>query len=269
VVQVVAGSEHFPGAAVLATSSAARAGAGMVRIDAPRRVVDHVLAHRPEAVPGSGRCQAIVVGPGTNENDPRTPDALGTIRGGLPGVIDAGALAALGRDAAGGGSSPLHREAVLTPHAGEARRLAEDRGVDPDLPPADLARSLAAATGATVLLKGAVTLVAAPPDPGADPRADEDTPIGLTSQDDATSQLATAGAGDVLAGIVGSLLAAGLPGPDAAALGALVHGRAGRIVSRDGLVPLVALEVAAALPDALATILAEADESEAAEPGDS
>jgi NAD(P)H-hydrate repair Nnr-like enzyme with NAD(P)H-hydrate dehydratase domain len=73
----------------------------------------------------------------------------------------------------------------------------------------------------------------------------------------------------VLAGIVGSLLAAGLPGPDAAALGALVHGRAGRIVSRDGLVPLVALEVAAALPDALATILAEADESEAAEPGDS
>ena len=111
------------------------------------------------------------------------------------GVLDAGALGAI---------TSAHRfgpDVVLTPHRGEAERLARRLEVDPDLPAPALARALAGATGATVLLKGAITLVA-PGDGGP-----------LRSQDDATSQLAAAGTGDVLAGVLGTLLAAGLPGP--------------------------------------------------------
>ena len=93
-------------------------------------------------------------------------------------------------------------------------------------------------------MKGAVTVIA-PPDPEAP----------LLAQDDATGYLATAGTGDVLAGILGTLLAAGLPGSRAAALAAVLHGRAGRAASHDGLVPLVALDVAERVPEVLATIL--------------
>lgn len=135
---------------------------------------------------------------------------------------------------------------VLTPHRGEAERLADRLDIDPGLPAPSLATALAAATGATVLLKGAVTVIA-PGDGGP-----------LRAQDDATPQLATAGTGDVLAGVLGTLLAAGLTGPDAAALAALLHGRAGRLASHDGLRPLVALDVAAHLPEVIGTILAGA-----------
>jgi NAD(P)H-hydrate repair Nnr-like enzyme with NAD(P)H-hydrate dehydratase domain len=157
-------------------------------------------------------------------------------------VLDAGALGAI---------TPAHRfgpDVVLTPHRGEAERLARRLEVDPDLSAPELARALAAATGATVLLKGAITLVA-PGDGGP-----------LRSQDDATSQLAAAGTGDVLAGVLGTLLAAGLPGPDAAALAALLHGRAGRLASGDGRHPLVALEVADSLPETIGSILADAQD---------
>ncbi|MDN5822044.1 MAG: NAD(P)H-hydrate dehydratase, partial [Brachybacterium sp.] len=156
------------------------------------------------------------------------------------GVIDAGALSALTTE---------HRfgpDVVLTPHRGEAERLAKRLDVDPELPGAQLAPALARATGATVLLKGAITLIA-PGDGGP-----------LRAQDDATAQLATAGTGDVLAGVLGTLLAAGLPGPDAAALTAILPGRAGRRASHDGRQPLVALDVAAHLPETIGTILAGA-----------
>ena len=73
----------------------------------------------------------------------------------------------------------------------------------------------------------------------------------LRAQDDATSQLATAGTGDVLAGALGTLLAAGLDGPDAAAAAAILHGRAGLLASSGGRLPLVALDVADRLPAAL------------------
>src|SRR5699024_10013599 len=156
------------------------------------------------------------------------------------GASDAVALAAL---------TAAHRfgpDVVLTPHRGEAERLATRLDLDPELPGALLAPALAWATGATVLLKGAVTLIA-PGDGGP-----------LRAQDDATPRLATAGTGDVLAGVVGTLLAAGLSGPDAAALAAILHGRAGRLASHGGLRPLVALDVAVHLPETIGTILAGA-----------
>ncbi|MBB5830692.1 NAD(P)H-hydrate dehydratase [Brachybacterium aquaticum] len=262
VLAIAAGSEQFPGAAVLAVSGAARAGAGMIRCLAPREVLDLVLRVRPEAVvhpvgPGRStqrilddqtlaRTSAVVVGPGLPGDDPRALRGVAMLAGEgtgpRRGVIDAGALQAV---------TAAHRfgpDTVLTPHRGEAERLARRLEVDPDLPGPELARALAAATGATVLLKGAITLVA-PGNGGA-----------LRTQDDATSYLATAGTGDVLAGILGTLLAAGLPGPDAAALAALLHGRAGRLASGGGSHPLVALEVADRLPETIGTILATAQD---------
>lgn len=272
VVEIAAGSETYPGAAVLSVSGAARAGAGMVRLDAPRGVLDLVLARRPEVVGGEGKHQARVVGSGVPEDDPRLARALADLRTGhrphertrLPGVVDAGALAEVGtgdgdrggdgdRDGDGDGDGDgaldgFHPGVVLTPHAGEAARLARSLRIDPEQPAPELARALAEATGATVLLKGAVTIIA-PSDPS-EP---------LLSQDDATSQLATAGAGDVLGGVLGALLAAGLPGPRAAALAALVHGRAARDAALGGTAPIAALDVAEHVPHAVATILAGAD----------
>lgn len=244
VVTIDAGSEDFPGAAVLSTEGAARTGAGMVRYRGPAAVRDLILQRRPEVVGTDGRRQALVIGSGLPPEDPRcragvlelrAPDAVG--------VIDAGALGAI---QAGDRFGP---RVVLTPHAGEAARLAEVLDLDPRQEPRPLAVALSRSTGATVLLKGSVTLVA----PGDDPEH-------IFSQADATPWLATAGAGDVLGGIVGTLLAAGIEGGTAAALGALVHGRAAVSASRGGIAPLVALDVADAVPVALAAILGDAAE---------
>lgn len=260
VVALAAGSEQYPGAAVLAVSGAARAGAGMVRCLAPQAVLDLVLRERPEVVghrieralggpdavdlTAVGRTDALVVGPGLPADDPRTCAGIDRLCSGTGtltrGVIDAGGLAHL---------TSAHRfgpDIVLTPHRGEAERLADRLDLDPDLPGPQLAPALAQATGATVLLKGALTLIA-PADGGP-----------LRAQSDGVAQLATAGTGDVLAGVLGTLLAAGLSGPDAATLAVILHGRAGRLASRDGLWPLVALDVAAHLPEAIGTILASA-----------
>lgn len=246
VVQITAGSSQYPGAAVLSCSAAARSGAGMVRLDAPSSVVDHVLQARPEIVGGTGQHQSAVIGSGCPGDDPRLAPALAHVREAtrphsdrpVGAVIDAGGLDAIRR------GDRFHGDVVLTPHASEAERLAEQLGVDADQAPAALARALAGATGATVLLKGSVTVIAPP-------SAEEP----LRTQDDATGQLASAGTGDVLGGLLGALLAAGLPGPEAAALAALVHGRAGVLASRGGAAPLVALDVASRIPDVVAALV--------------
>lgn len=204
VVGVWAGSLAYPGAAVLTCSAAVRAGAGMVRLAAPRRVTDLVLARRPEIVPAPGRAQALVLGPGTDPADaPRAVElrrALGAAaRDALPAVIDAGALGLLPAAMADG----VHPGAVhvLTPHAGEAAALLTALGrtrtrADVEAAPAEAARALAEATGATVLLKDTPTLIAGP------------GPGPVLSVDPGPGWLATAGSGDVLAGILGALLAA-------------------------------------------------------------
>lgn len=241
VVSIDAGSEQFPGAAVLSVSGAARSGAGMVRYRGPQAVLDLVLQRRPEVVGAEGRHQAAVIGSGLSPDDPRCRAGVLELmdpEGARTGVLDAGALGAIRP------GDRFGADTVLTPHSGEAAKLAETLDIAADQPAPALASALAEATGATVLLKGAVTVVA----DGAAPRT-------LFSQADATPWLATAGAGDVLGGIVGTLLAAGLPGARAAALGALIHGRAAQVASRAGTAPLVALDIAEALPEALAAIL--------------
>ena len=263
VVGIIAGSDHYPGAAILACSAAIHSGAGLVRYVGPRRVQDLVLAARPEVVAVDAilplpRVDAWVLGPGVADDPDQMAAILAALACGVPCVVDAGGIeAVVTARAVGKAAHELEPDALLlTPHAGELAR-ALDR-VGPGLAahpnsadaiaqdPAGAAHRLAEATRATVLLKGAVTLVA--------------TPSGqLWSQADAPAWLATAGAGDVLAGIAGTLLAAGLPADEAGAAAASVHGRAARLASPGG--PLAALDVAEALASVVASLGASLGET--------
>ncbi|MEU3574219.1 NAD(P)H-hydrate dehydratase, partial [Kitasatospora sp. NPDC036755] len=243
VVGVAAGSATYPGAALLAVAGALHGGAGAVRYVGT--AADEVVRRFPEALvteggpAGAGRVQAWVVGPGGGEGARQAlTEALAAD---VPVLVDADGLTELGRlgpDALAGRTAPT----LLTPHTGEAARLLA--GIGGGTPPAadDLAaarlttaRRLAAGYRATVLLKGSTTVVA---DPGGAVRVN---PTG-------TSWLATAGSGDVLAGLAGSLLAAGLAPLDAASVAAYLHGLAGREAAGRPGAPTTALAVADALP---------------------
>jgi len=250
VVGVVAGSPAYTGAAVLAVGGALHAGAGMVRYVGPEHPAEQVRLHWPEAVVGSGRVQAWTLGSGVDPDagDGQADAVRAGLASGLPCVVDAGALALLASDAGLRGALAGHH--VLTPHAGElARLLTAVRGgsevdrAEVEARPLAAARELAGATGATVLLKGATTVVV--PAGGGGP---------VRTARQAPAWLATAGAGDVLAGILGALLAAGLVPADAAVLAADVHGRAATRASEGG--PILASDVAAALPATVAALLA-------------
>lgn len=207
VLGVWAGSQTYPGAAVLACAAAVRTGVGLVRLQAPQRVADLVLARRPEVVPVAGSSQALLIGPGISAQDvPRAAEADAALALALgcpatpplPAVLDAGALPLLAcRLQEGARCWPWH---VLTPHAGEAASLLSDLGqaasrqqVEED--PEAAVRALSAMTGATVLLKGNPTLVSG-----------EGGQL-LVRLDPGPAWLATAGSGDVLAGVLGALLA--------------------------------------------------------------
>ncbi len=224
VVGVRTGSERYPGAAVLSVAGAGCGLAGMVRYDGG--ATDQVLAAHPETVSGAGRVQAWVVGSGGGD---QASDALTrSLEDGVPVVVDADALTATPR--------PVGRHAILTPHAGELARMLEVPREDVEAAPLRHAREAAAAYDAVVLLKGRRTVVAHP-----DGRARINTT--------GVPWLATAGAGDVLAGLVGALAAAGLEPFDAASAGAWLHGGAATLASHGG--PLRASAVAAALPQAV------------------
>jgi hydroxyethylthiazole kinase-like uncharacterized protein yjeF len=228
VVGVRAGSSRYPGAGVLSTSGAASGLVGMVRYagGAP----EAVLAAHPEVVAGEGRVQAWVVGSGGDTDAEEWLTA--TLRDDVPLVVDADALHHL--------EAPVGRPALLTPHAGE---LAAMLGVDRAEVEADqlaFARRAAREYAATVLLKGHHTLVAHP-----------DGRVRVTTT--GTPWLAVAGAGDVLGGLCGALLAAGLTAYDAGSVGAWLHGAAATYASRGG--PLSAPRVAAAIPQVVTDIL--------------
>ena len=222
VVEVVAGSDSYPATGIICARAAARTGAGMVRVNIPAAASASLFAVLPEAVPVSGRSQAVVVGPGLDPKDEGRVDeivraATKAILRSLPVVVDAGGisiidriLARLPERAESMGSSPVRRvrkfapNVVLTPHAGEAAQLATRLGFseasggvarsDIEAAPAKWAGLLAEKTGATVLLKGAVSVVCGP---------EGDT----FTQAEAPGWTATAGAGDALAGILGAVLA--------------------------------------------------------------
>jgi len=256
VVALRTGSDTYPGAAVLGVEAAWRAGAGFVRYVGGGRAADAVLARRPETVAGAdvgrSRVGAWVIGSGTDPAE-RTEEETAALReilaGAVPVVVDAGAL-----DLASGATAPF----VITPHAGEfARlqrtlRLGADQGESTDhdeITVAAVVRVARALDGA-VLLKGARTLIA-------------DASGTVCAIEESTSWLATAGTGDVLAGVIGAVLAAnpGRPVAEAAATGVWLHERAARIAA--GMLepdagsghPIVALDVAEALPRAVEDVL--------------
>jgi ADP-dependent NAD(P)H-hydrate dehydratase / NAD(P)H-hydrate epimerase len=234
VVGVIAGSAAYGGAGVLTTGAAINGGAGMVRYagtapDAVRARYPEVVVH-DDAEPRDVRVQSWAIGPGIGTDAEAERLLTGVLASDVPVIIDADAITVLGKhpDLLRGRAAAT----VLTPHDREFARIADGPGDDR----LGSARAAAAALGATVLLKGDATVIAAP-----DGRAW----INRTG----TPWLGTAGSGDVLTGVIGSLLAAGLPAPLAAAAGAFVHGVAGQLAAADG--PPSSLDVLRALRRAL------------------
>jgi ADP-dependent NAD(P)H-hydrate dehydratase / NAD(P)H-hydrate epimerase len=228
VVGVRAGSATYPGAARLCVAGASCGLAGMVRYVG--EVAGPVRAAHPEVV-GEGRVQAWVVGSGGGE---RAGDELAAALGdGVPVVVDADALAHV--------TGQLPAGAVLTPHAGELAAMTGADREEIEARPLHHARQSAERYGAVVLLKGRRTLV-----------ADPDGRVRVTTT--GVPWLATAGSGDVLAGVIGALLATGLSTYDAASVGSWLHGAAATLASRNG--PLRAGDVADALPETVRLVLA-------------
>ena len=259
VVGIAAGSERYPGAAVLAVSSALRGGAGAVRYagSAAREVVRAhpetlVSAGGPKA---AGRVQAWVVGPGLADGEEAERTLEEALAAGVPTLVDADGLRLLAHRPGGPVTSA---RLLLTPHAGEAAALLAGAGVSVTAAQVEASRlryvrQIAELYQCVVLLKGSTTVVAGP-DPAAPVRVN---PTG-------TPWLATAGSGDVLSGLAGALLASGLDPLDAGSVAAYLHGLAGRIAAAGGATgadasgegPVTASDVAAALPAAWRNVTA-------------
>ena len=238
VVGIAAGSARYPGAAVLAVAGALRGGAGAVRYVGPAG--DAVISRFPETLVSdggpkhAGRVQAWVVGPGAGDDAATVAEVLAAD---VPVLIDADGLRLAEAAAVRGRGAPT----LMTPHAGEAAALlGVDRG-EVEAGRLGAVRELAGRYGATVLLKGSTTLIAS-----SDGGAVRVNPTG-------TSWLATAGSGDVLSGLAGSLLAAGLSAVDAGSAGAYLHGLAGRFAA-DGA-PMGAHDVAEGIAGAWRSVV--------------
>jgi NAD(P)H-hydrate epimerase len=248
--RIVAGSPGMLGAAHLTSSAAMRAGAGIVHLSSPGVVHDPVapteavLTSLPsldwavEVLTHLDRFAALAVGPGLGRDDHVAAQVRRlVVEATVPAVVDGDALFALAWHPEGAAKVLRRRSAptVLTPHDGEFALLTGSR------PGADriaAARRLAADAGAVVLLKGPATVVAEP----------FGEVLVVTAGD---QRLATAGSGDVLTGIVGALLAQGLPAFHAAAAGAWIHGQAARRGPAQGLVAHDLVELLPAVLDLL------------------
>jgi hydroxyethylthiazole kinase-like uncharacterized protein yjeF len=222
-VGIAAGSPGYPGAPVLCVGGAVRTRPGMVRYAGAQ--AQAVLSHWPEVVAAptpaeAGQVQAWVAGPGMGTEGTSIATLRWVLTQDVPVLVDADGLTVL---AALPSLLATRRRSghvtVLTPHDREFARVFPEIGLDDRL---GAVRRAARESGATVLLKGHRTLIAEPGGQAA---------VNLSG----SSWLATAGSGDVLSGVIGSLLATGLPPLLAAAAGAFLHGRAGERAERTGL----------------------------------
>lgn len=248
VLGMITGSARYPGAAVLGVEAAMRTGVGMVRYLGAERAATLVLQRRPEVVTAPGRVQAWLAGSGMDATQ-RTEDETRAIRSALaervPVVLDAGAL-----DLVAHASGPL----VITPHFRELSVALGHAGSEVSADtiaaaPGEWALQAAHRLRAIVLLKGHTTHVA--------------TPSGrLVSSSTGPGWLATAGTGDVLAGILGALVATHSAAiardadvlADLAATAAVLGGLAAQRASGGG--PIAALDLAQAVPATIAELLA-------------
>ncbi|HEV7900043.1 MAG TPA: NAD(P)H-hydrate dehydratase [Planosporangium sp.] len=238
VVGVATGSATYPGAALLSTGGALVGPAGMVRYAGAG--VDAVRNHYPTVIPtgrvaDAGRVQAWTCGCGLGTDERAAAELRRVLAAPVPACLDADALTLL---VAGSTVDRLRERpapTVLTPHDREFARLDNGHGPGDDRVGSTL--RLAARTGAVVLLKGDRTIIGTP---------DGHAYVNPTG----TPALATAGTGDVLAGLLGSLLAGGLPPERAAVAAAYAHGLAGRYAAESG--PVTAADVIDALRPTLA-----------------
>jgi len=246
----ITGSAQFPGAAVLTTSAALATGIGMARFHSSSGLAHLVLHESPEAVVQPGPVTAWLAGSGIDRK--RQSDITTWLRHrwfvlmkrqSVPTVLDAGALYLAGT---------LSQPTLITPHAGELSKLFAERNTRVtsemiEASPDQWALTASQQFGVTVLLKGSQTVV-----------ADGDRLIALPK---ATPWLATAGSGDVLAGIIGALVATNyieiLNDPahlsEVAAAGAYIHNRAALLASRGG--PISASMVINEIPSAIRDII--------------
>ena len=253
VVELTVGSAQFPGAGLLAVAGALSSGAGAVRFTGPEDLRSLLVSTHPEVLLGAGRHDALVLGCGVPaEQSPTLHEdylrrVAEAVRHGVPVVLDAGGLQLVPALLARAEGKPLPSTVVLTPHAAELTRLMRaldpSQQLDPVVAPAAAAAALHHLTGATVVLKGAVTVIHGP---------------SRWAQGPGNSWLATAGSGDVLAGLLGGLLGTAQQRhqagsqqapPDPAALAAAavyLHSAASQLANPGG--PVTASQVAAALP---------------------
>jgi hydroxyethylthiazole kinase-like uncharacterized protein yjeF len=252
VLGIVAGSDRFTGAAPLAVGGAIRGGAGMVRLVSAENAAAVVRQHWPEAVitvtdaaltgaqviEDAGRVQAWAAGPGMGTGEESAELLRAVLATSLPVLVDADGITLLA----------THREllsrrapTLLTPHAGELARLLGADRADVEAHRLRFVTHAAAELGCTVLLKGSTTLIASP-------AADQEVLVNPTG----TSWLATAGSGDVLTGLTGSLLAQGLEPQEAAAAAAYLHGIAARLAAEGA--PIGSSDIIGSLAAATRTV---------------
>lgn len=276
VVRIIAGSQRFPGAGLLCVAGASHSGVGMIRLNAPERVENLVLAAHPQIVPDgpalTGACDALVLGPGLDAQKADW-EAAAQLLENTPAVIDASALepvCALIKE----GKLRLRAHHILTPHDGElARCLNLFAGTDTDKTAGEIAekladkadkplgkfafeispalqrriqgaQQLAALTGACVLAKGNRTVVV-------------DAKAQVHTLPAATPWLATAGSGDVLAGLMGGLLALNVRAGAGSGGGVDAQGRGAALASAAALAPEIA-QLAARLHALAGQLAAEA-----------
>ncbi len=238
---LASGPAHACGAIKLAAEAALRAGAGIVTIACPPDAVTAIASHRAAPVirpvddgPAllaafdDPRLRAGLIGPGFGLGDAHAATLAGVLAKAVPLVLDADALTLAARDAAAVFAAIAGRAGavVMTPHEGEFARLF------PDITGSrlDRARQAAARSGAIVLLKGPDTVIA--------------DPTGRAAlNENATAALATAGSGDILAGIITGLLSTGVPAFEAAAMAAWLHGEAGRRAGPGSIADDIAAEL--------------------------
>ena len=265
VVGLLVGSDRFAGAAVLATGGAVRGGAGMVRVvtgEAPAAAIrqewpEAVLTVHPDApgwdlIGSVGRVQAWAAGPGMGTGPDAAARLAAVLGTDLPVLVDADGLTILSQEP---GLLPRAAPTLITPHAGELARLLGTDAASVEARRVEHARRAAARLGVTVLLKGSTTVIAPP----------SDGPLLVSPT--GTPWLATAGTGDVLSGLAGSLLAQGLEPAQAGLAAAYLHGLAARLAvspnaphgswaegEAPGEAPIGASDVVRALPEAFRSL---------------